>query len=138
MSYEQPEDQTSIPIKMTGGADCPVFYANVGTVMSTPFDIQLLFGDLVQADSKELLAKATARIVMTPEHAALLLQALTMRIQQYVQIHGKLRRVGVGIEGPGASDVDTASVMDHFDQLVNAVRKREPIDQSEADETGQG
>jgi hypothetical protein len=79
--------------KVVGVADCFTAYANFGNVLATPFDIQIIFSELIEIDDV-LVAKAKARIVMTPEHAALLVNALAMRLQAYVETNGKLRRLG--------------------------------------------
>jgi hypothetical protein len=89
--------------KVVGVADCFTAYANFGNVLATPFDIQIIFSELIEIDDV-LIAKAKARIVMTPEHAALLLNALAMRLQAYVETNGRLRRLG-GVHLSGQSDL---------------------------------
>lgn len=92
-------------LKMIGAADCPVFYVNVGAALSTPFDIQLLLGDIVEADEGHVTGKSRLRIVMAPEHAALLVQAITSRLQQYAQVYGKLRNLPVRAGGSGSASL---------------------------------
>lgn len=55
---------------------------------------------------------------MRPEHAVLLIQALILRVQQDAQIHGKLRRVGVSIGGPGEPDKDITAAIAELEQTL--------------------
>ena len=82
-------------LRMTGAETAPVFYANVGSVLSTPFDIQLLFGEVIEAAGGGAEGRITVRIIMTPEHVALLLPVLSGRLQEYTKRNGKLRSVAV-------------------------------------------
>jgi hypothetical protein len=90
-------------LKMIGGAECPVFYVNVGAAISTPFDIQLLLGEIVEADEGHVTGQSRVRIVMAPEHALLLAQALAGRIHEYGQSYGNLRSLPIrtGASGHG-------------------------------------
>jgi len=75
--------------------DCPVIYTNYAAVTGTPFDLQIMFSDILSLDpEKQLLrARAQVRVVMAPEHAALLIQTLVAHLEKYVANQGKLRKV---------------------------------------------
>jgi hypothetical protein len=85
------EDSKRVPLKLIGAAECPVFYANVGSVINTQFDIQLVLGEVVQVDDKVVIGRVVARVVMAPEHAVLLMRTLQKRIDQFIAKSGPLR-----------------------------------------------
>ena len=97
MSEENNEPKESeihaTKIKLEGSRNCFKAYANYGSVMATPFDIQLIFADIAELGPGEVVATAQARIIMAPEHAALLAAALQKRMEAFVLQHGSLRPV---------------------------------------------
>jgi Protein of unknown function (DUF3467) len=93
-SENPPQPSKPEPVSITGAAECPVVYANFGNVIQTPFDIQIVFADLVQSGPTTMAAKANVRVIMAPEHAALLGEGLIRRTEAYSQMHGKLRPIG--------------------------------------------
>jgi hypothetical protein len=102
MANEQIE--TALPeepkaLKLTGVSQCPMVYANVGTVLSTPFDIQFVFGELREVTPDGAVAKAEIRVVVTPELAEIVLRALSTRLQMFIKQTGPLRNMGVQIGG---------------------------------------
>ena len=101
---EQTNEPHLLPMRIIGGAACPAFYANVGAVISTPFDLQIVFAELLKSDDEGSSARAVARVTMAPEHAALLMQALKTRLEQYIQAHGSLRNVGVFVSPSESRD----------------------------------
>jgi|SRR5579862_1963524 len=90
----------SATLRITGVNQCPVAYANVGTVLSTPFDIQLVFGELREVTPDGIaLAQAAIRVVLTPEVADIFHRALEERLKMYINRHGALRQMEVRIGG---------------------------------------
>lgn len=90
----------STTLRITGVNQCAVVYANVGTVLSTPFDLQLVFGELREVTPDGIaLAQAAVRVVMTPEVAEITLRALEERLRMYINRHGALREMEVRIGG---------------------------------------
>ena len=63
-------------VNLDYAANPPVFYANFSHVHMTPFDCQLVFGDITEANQAGINAKVTVRIAMSPEHAGVLLPNL--------------------------------------------------------------
>jgi hypothetical protein len=91
---ERPTSEAKLqvrPLVVKGGMDCPKFYANVASVLSTPFDVQIIFGEVAEVTEERAVGKAEVRIVMSPEHAGLLLEALALRLKSYAEQYGKLR-----------------------------------------------
>ncbi|MGA2325221.1 MAG: DUF3467 domain-containing protein [Bryobacteraceae bacterium] len=78
-----------------GTEDCYTTYANFGSIVVTPFDIQIVFADLLEQGG-ELVPHARARVIMTPEHASLLVQALAGRLKAYTDTNGPLRKLPIG------------------------------------------
>ncbi len=104
MADEQISEPKELPeepkaLKLTGVNQCQMVYANVGTVLSTPFDIQLVFGELREVTPEGAIAKANIRVVVTPELAEIVLRALSTRLQMFVKQTGPLRSMGVQIGG---------------------------------------
>jgi hypothetical protein len=83
------------PLKITGVSQCPVVYANVGTIVNTPFDMQFVFGELKEMTPAGAMAQANVRVIVTPELAEVVLRALAQRLQAYTLRHGQLRNMGV-------------------------------------------
>lgn len=75
-----------------GTDDCFTCYANFGNIITTPFDVQIVFSDLLERDGN-LVPHARARIIMAPEHAALLVRALAARLKVFVDTNGELRKI---------------------------------------------
>lgn len=86
-----------VPLSLVGGENCPVFYTNVGSVQSTPFDIQIIFGEVTQL-AEQVLGVARARIVMSPEYAVLLAKILNMRVEAFKKQHGALRNLASAVD----------------------------------------
>jgi hypothetical protein len=103
-------DVKRIPLKFIDAEKCLSFYANVGAVVTTQFDIQLVLGEVVQASEDAIVGRATVRIIMTPEHAKLLLRTLEFRLDQWVSTVGPLRMAAV--DSISAAGTATGSLAD--------------------------
>jgi hypothetical protein len=95
---------TRKPVLMSGGLEVPTFYANAGAIVVTPFDMQIVFGELQEVTEKAAQARAIARIIMSPEHAALLLASLAGQLQEFIKRSGPLRRGHIGTDAPNLLD----------------------------------
>jgi hypothetical protein len=63
------------------------FYTNAAKINSTPFDIALIV--MERLDSKNATVKA--RIVMTPLHAKMLVEALTEHLEKWEAKYGEIQ-----------------------------------------------
>jgi hypothetical protein len=88
-------DPVFVPLKIVGSEECPSFYANTGAIVMTQFDIQIVFGEVVRADKSAVTGRAVARVIMTPEHAQLLVRSLEARLSAFVAHTGPLRMAAV-------------------------------------------
>ena len=95
---------TRKPVTMSGGLEVPTFYANAGAIIVTPFDMQIIFGELQEVTEDAAKARAIARIIMSPEHAALLLSSLAGQLQEFIKRSGPLRRSHIGPHAPNLLD----------------------------------
>lgn len=71
-------------------------YTNNTMVFSSPYDFQFYFSVINEARPGEFEATEQAVVVMTPEHAVRLYNALGRNLQIYQNKHGKIREP----EGP--------------------------------------
>ena len=75
--------------------DIPVFYANSGKVICTPFDVQVVFADLVEptpgGESFPCVERPVARVVMSPEFAHLVADTILERLAEFSLEYGTLR-----------------------------------------------
>jgi hypothetical protein len=85
----------TVAIKGTGQA--ATVYSNVTSVISTPFDIQFIFGELVEITDDHVTGVARARIIMSPEHAQIFLELLQLRVQDYERLYGPFRKLGAKV-----------------------------------------
>jgi hypothetical protein len=100
------DDDHKIPLQLLGGEQCPAVYSNVVAVLSTQFDLQIIFGEAAQVTNEAVIGKALVRVVVTPEHAQFLLHVLQVRLDQFIKTVGPLRMnavnsVSVGKEVAG-------------------------------------
>ncbi len=86
-----PSEDHKIPLQLLGGEHCPAVYSNVVAVISTQFDLQLIFGEAAQVTDQAVIGKALVRVIMTPEHAQFLLRLLQVRLDQFIKTVGPLR-----------------------------------------------
>jgi hypothetical protein len=108
-----PDEPKRVPIKIIGAELCPSFYANIGAVVTTQFDIQLILGEVVQASEEAIVGRASVRVVMTPEHAMLLLKTMESRLGQWISTVGQLRMAA--IDSISTAGTATGSLADMAD-----------------------
>jgi hypothetical protein len=66
-------------------------YTNNVIVMNAPFDIRLVFNEMVSEGlGKPVQAVLRANVCMTPAHAKALADALTGAVEQYKEIFGEI------------------------------------------------
>jgi hypothetical protein len=67
------------------------FYTNNAQVITTYFDIGILFGELLDANEQRILIKDLALVKMSPEHAKSLNRVLTQQLEIYENRFGPIR-----------------------------------------------
>jgi hypothetical protein len=85
------------PINIEIPNDLAVSYANFALIMHTPSEIILNFTSVLPGMTS---AKIGTRIVMTPLHAKMMLNALADNLQKYEAQFGEIKLPG----GPGLAD----------------------------------
>jgi hypothetical protein len=80
----------------------PTVYSNLMGFGMTPFDINLIFGEVDSATTTEVVGIPRVKLILTPEQAANLYKMLGVAVQAFVANNGALRSVG-------AIDVDSIS-----------------------------
>jgi hypothetical protein len=74
--------------------DYPTVYSNLLAVGITPFDVSLVFGDVEEATTTDVLGVPRVKVILAPEQAANVLKMLTTALTQYIATNGKLRESG--------------------------------------------
>ncbi len=72
----------------------PVVYANMMGIGMTPFDINVIFGEVVESDEKTITGKPLVKILLTPEQAANLIKLVSIALESYTNANGALRTSG--------------------------------------------
>ena len=102
MKRNLPDIQFEKPIVLGGNqtkwkeAPTPSLYANVTALQVSPFDITLLFGQIESASQTELSAAPLVKVILSPEHAALVAHLLSGGVDQFVSLNGQLRSKAIG------------------------------------------
>lgn len=95
MTNQQPPQQ-QINIEL-GEREAEGIYSNLAIITHSPAEFVIDFTRVLPGVPK---AKVHARIIMTPQHAKLLLNALKDNIEKYEKKFGEVKLHG---EGPGAA-----------------------------------
>ncbi|MHB1700942.1 MAG: DUF3467 domain-containing protein [Acidobacteriaceae bacterium] len=72
----------------------PTVYANLMGFGISPFDITLIFGELGESTSTEVLGVPKVKILLSPEQASNLQKMLGIAVKTYVDNNGPLRTAG--------------------------------------------
>ena len=92
-SQQARQAQEEITQKVIEDAELPVVYTNTARVWSSFFDFRIVFSEARQTGPAEVTTTAHVAVVMSPEHAKALAEALNKTIEQYEAQFGKLRPV---------------------------------------------
>jgi hypothetical protein len=57
------------PVNMVAGEGTIALYSNMAAIVTTPFDLQLVFGEITEVGEEKAEARALVRVIMAPEHA---------------------------------------------------------------------
>jgi hypothetical protein len=74
--------------------DFPAIYANMMGIGMTPFDINLIFGEVLESDEKSLTGRPLVKVLLAPEQAANLVKLLSIALESYGTTNGALRTAG--------------------------------------------
>ena len=89
----QPNPPMQINIEVP--SDLDAIYANFALITHSPSEVVIDFARVLPNSPK---SKVYARIVMTPMHAKLLLNALTENLSKYESQFGEIRMLGGGTD----------------------------------------
>jgi len=101
MANEQPKpaqltQETAIrKIERVPDANRVAFYCNNALVVGTQWDIQMYFSLVHEAEPGRFLAVEKVLVIMTPEHAAKLMNALKKTLEGYEASQGPIRDIKV-------------------------------------------
>jgi hypothetical protein len=68
-------------------------YANFTNVESNFNDIRIVFGEVLEASTEKVVGEDKVTIIMSPEHAKSVAQALETVISQYEKLFGAIRTI---------------------------------------------
>ena len=93
--------------------DYPTVYANMMGIGMTPFDINLILGEVTKSDDTTLTGTPKVKVLMTPEQAQNLIKLLGIAVTAYEKANGAIRTAGA---------IDTVDFKEMFDANLAAVR----------------
>ena len=71
-------------------ADYRSYYTNSAGVQTTPWDITIKFGKVIEASKAKLVVENQAEVVMSPQHAKSVAQLMDEQIKSYEAKHGPI------------------------------------------------
>jgi hypothetical protein len=74
--------------------ESPTVYSNMIGIGMTPFDINLIFGEVVESDGNTVTGVPRVKILLTPEQALNLQKLLSVTVDAYIKSNGPLRTAG--------------------------------------------
>jgi hypothetical protein len=74
--------------------EVPTIYANMMGIGMTPFDVNIVFGEVLEADEKFLIGVPKIKVLLAPEQAVNLMKLLSVAVDAYVKANGTLRTSG--------------------------------------------
>jgi len=72
----------------------PTVYCNMMGIGMTPFDINIIFGEVVEGDETSLTGVPRVKILLAPEQAVNLMKLLSVAVDAYVKANGSIRTAG--------------------------------------------
>lgn len=81
-------------------SDVQFVYTNAVTIGSSYFDFQLNFGkQIIDGSKRSVTVKDVSRIIMSPQHAKILVTLLKKQVDEYENKFGVMRPPGQGVMG---------------------------------------
>jgi Protein of unknown function (DUF3467) len=90
ISASIPEESKKRPLHFSQALDFVRAYANQTVMLVSPWDIQLVFGEIIQATEEKMDVASHAHITITPEHAKAVYELLGTKLQEFEQKHRKI------------------------------------------------
>lgn len=86
------EERQRMSFQFTHEEEAPHFYANNTQVTISPFDVRLIFGEIVKADLEKatLIVRLQASVAMSPQHAKAMLLLLKRQLDLYESKFGSV------------------------------------------------
>ena len=103
ISESIPEETKKRPMNFENAPDFLRRYINQTVVLISPFDIQMVVGEIIQATEEKMQILAHAHLTMSPEHAKALYDLLGVKIKEF---ESKYRKVGLVLEGDERKDLE--------------------------------
>lgn len=72
----------------------PTIYANMMGIGMTPFDINVMFGEVTDSDDNSVTGTPKVKILLAPEQAANLMKLLSVAVDSFATTNGALRSAG--------------------------------------------
>lgn len=88
----------------------PAVYANMMGIGMTPFDINVIFGEVLESDEETLTGRPLVKVLLAPEQAANLVKLVSIALEAYATAHGTLRTAGA---------VDVKEVTEQMSKVVS-------------------
>lgn len=109
LETERATGKRPVNVKLKDAQSCPIIYANLANVTITPVDLQIVFSVFGDKDpgATDINATALIRVIMTPEHTALMLNVLQQSVATFIKRHGKLRGIEFEISEQSATEAST-------------------------------
>jgi hypothetical protein len=83
-------------------------YANMMGIGMSPFDIHILFGEVLHSDATSVTGVPRVKVILTPEQAQNLMKLLNIAVNAYTKTNGILRSAGA---------IDIHDFSEEFDAL---------------------
>lgn len=87
----------------------PTLYINMMGIGMSPFDINLILGELTESDENSITGTPKIKILLAPEQAANLVKLLSIAIDSYAKANGALRTAGA---------IDVADVTEQMERAT--------------------
>jgi hypothetical protein len=72
----------------------PAVYANMMGIGMTPFDVNIIFGEVLESDEKSLTGRPLVKVLISPEQAGNLIKLLSIALDSFTKTNGALRTAG--------------------------------------------
>ena len=74
--------------------DFPAIYSNMMGIGMTPFDINIIFGEMAESDENTITGRPLIKLLLAPEQAANLMKLLSVALDAFARTNGTLRTAG--------------------------------------------
>ncbi len=92
----------------------PALYANMMGIGMTPFDINIILGEVTGSDETSVTGTPKIKILLAPEQAVNLMKLLSIAVDSYAKSNGALRTAGA---------VNVADVTKEMEKVMSKVQR---------------